>query len=38
MSNEESSGRVPLSWIVLYVLLVLGIAAAAVGFVGGSVF
>lgn len=38
MSQEESSGDVPISWVVLYILLALAVTAAAVSFVGGSIF
>lgn len=37
MADEESSGPVPLSWVILYVLLTLGVTLAAVTFVGGSI-
>lgn len=37
MSAEESSTGIPTSWILLYVLLTLGVAAGAVLFVGGSI-
>jgi hypothetical protein len=37
MADEESSGRVPISWVILYVLLTLGVTLAAVSFVGGAI-
>lgn len=36
MADEESSGQIPLSWVILYILLTLGVTLAAVSFVGGS--
>ncbi len=36
MADRDNS--VPLGWILLFVLLVIGSAIAAISFVGGSVF
>jgi hypothetical protein len=36
MSQAEPDSNVPLSWIVMFLLLTLGLAAAAVLFVGGD--
>jgi hypothetical protein len=36
MSEAEPDPTVPLSWIVMFLLLTLGLAAAAVLFVGGD--
>lgn len=36
MSQAEPDSTVPLSWIVMFLLLTLGLAAAAVLFVGGD--
>ena len=35
---SDSDNSVPLGWILLFVLLVLGAMVAAISFVGGSVF
>jgi len=34
----DSDNSVPLGWILLFILLVLGATAAAITFVGGSLF
>jgi hypothetical protein len=36
MSQAEPDPTIPLAWIVMFLLLTLGLAAAAVLFVGGS--
>lgn len=36
MSNTETDPSVPLSWIVIFLLLVLGLGAAVIVAVGGS--
>lgn len=36
MVDTEPDPSIPLSWIVVFLLLTLGLAAAAVLFVGGS--
>lgn len=36
MADTEPDPSIPLSWIVVFLLLTLGLAAAAVLFVGGS--
>lgn len=35
--TERANGSVPLGWVVLFLLLVLGVGAAAVLFLGGAV-
>jgi hypothetical protein len=36
-AGEGGSGSVPLAWVLLFLVLVLGTGAAAVVFLGGSV-
>jgi hypothetical protein len=36
-TSTESNGDVPLSWIAIFLLLALGLAASAVLFVGGAI-
>lgn len=36
MAEADSDGSIPLSWIVIFLLLALGLAAAGVLFVGGD--
>ncbi|WP_255150759.1 hypothetical protein [Halorarius halobius] len=36
MSNAETDSSVPLSWIVVFLLLVLGLGAAVIVAVGGG--
>jgi hypothetical protein len=36
MSDQQSSSNVPLSWIVLFMLLALGLGASAILAVGGD--
>jgi hypothetical protein len=36
-AGQGGSGSVPLAWVVLFLVLVLGAGAAAVLFLGGSV-
>ncbi|WP_281362334.1 hypothetical protein [Natronomonas salina] len=36
MSDQESSSNVPLSWIAIFLLLALGLGAAAILAVGGD--